>query len=155
MKKTLVRLPCWYNYLLLTAYILPFSVIFNYTAIVLLSQGLWVFLESFFASLLIAPMILFPFICIYYAALVFIHTVILETVFRSQPKKKRAARILVSFFCSSFLASSSILTIQFFVQAWGWVPFLIMLIAFFIIFKFFIIHSVSIFSFKQIKGHDE
>ncbi|MBR2313054.1 MAG: hypothetical protein IKA46_07180 [Clostridia bacterium] len=154
MRKALACLPCWYKYVLVAAYALPFTVIFNYTVIVLLGQGLWIFLTSFFGSLLVGSIVFFPFMCIYYAFVLFLHTIIWKTATRSKSKKKRVASILLSFVCSAFLASSSILTIQFFERAWGWVPFLIMLIAFFIIFKFFIIHSVSIFSFKQIKGHD-
>lgn len=153
VKKALVCLPCWYKYLLMAAYMLPFFVIFNYTAIVLLSQGLWVFLQCFFASLLIVPMIFFPFICIYYAALLFIHTIIWETAFRSKPKKKRVASILLSFACSAFLASSSILTIQFIERAWGWVPLVLMLVSFFVICKFFITQSVLMISLKQAKDH--
>ena len=131
MEKKLECLPNWYIYLFMIAYILPFSALVIYTIVVLLMQGFLTLIGAFLGSLVIGGIVFFPFICMYYAVLTFIHTLVDELIFRSCLKKKCAISIIISFVCSAFLALNSILTIQYSEHKLGWVPFVFMLISFF------------------------
>ena len=124
----LYKFPNWYIRSLIVAYTLPFYALLIYTVVVLLNSGFLTLLGGFLGSFVVSTLVFSPIFCIYYAVLTFIHSLINETVFLSSLKKQYIIKILITFVLSLFLALSSIATIQYFEESFGWICFVLMLI---------------------------
>ena len=108
MKRLFNRFPLWYVVALAVAYTLPF---FAYVICLAVATASTLFL-AFLGSFVVGLMLFFPFACIYYAALIFIHTLVDETLFGSAPIKIRALILIVSLCVSAILAWNSIQVIR-------------------------------------------
>lgn len=131
-------LPNWYKISLIVAYTLPLPALVIYTIVVLSMQGFLTLLASFIGSIVAGALVFFPFICIYYALLSFIHTLVDEILIRSSSKKQCVMKFFISFSCSLLLAVSSILTIKYIDYGFNWIFIALMLVGFFVTVSFLI-----------------
>ena len=119
------------------AYIFPFFAHFIYTFVALMQLDILSMLAAFVGSFIVGAMVFFPFFCVYYAALAFIHTLLDEILFlRLSPKWLSIPFILISFASSAFLALNSMLAFHYFDHEWSWIPLVLMLLG--IIISFFV-----------------
>ncbi len=108
MKRLFNRFPLWYVIALFVAYTLPLWVLLIYVTVVS-AQTLFL---AFFGMLFVGGIIFFPFACVYYAFLIFIHTLVDETFFGSAPIGIRALSLVISLCVSAFFAWNSIQVIR-------------------------------------------
>ncbi len=106
------RFPAWYISAVLAAYILPLPAHALFTLINLIGEDVFAVIAAFPGVFVVSAVLLFPYGCMYYAALTLVHTIADAILFRPAPYRMYACFLPASFVCSAVLMVSSILSME-------------------------------------------